>query len=403
VIIVNYDSQAPETFERSIFLAGPTPRSPEVSSWRPEALKILERLGYDGVVFVPEWTDASSKSQLDQRFLHFQAVRWEDKHLNMSDQILFWIPRDMKTMPGLTTNIEFGRWEGSGKIVLGHPKEAPHTSYLDDYANREGITRCNDLEETVRATLKAVRAGSPRTGGERCVPLYIWEKPEFQAWYLSQKKVGNRLDDAKMVWTFRVGKNKERCFMWAIHVKVWIAAEGRFKTNEVILQRPDVFAVVAYIPQTTVGPMDKDFIFGTEVVLVREFRSPGATEDGFIHEVPGGSVMDGDLSPGAKAVEELEEETGLAIPTSRLKVIGSRQLYGTLLTHKAHVFCVRLTDEDRLQLDWMSTIPHGVSKDTEQTFVEIRTVLDLLRSRDVDWANMGMILSTLLDEYWMNG
>lgn len=45
----------PDTFTKSIFLAGPTPRNKdEVESWRPDALKILEDKGFDGVVFIPE-------------------------------------------------------------------------------------------------------------------------------------------------------------------------------------------------------------------------------------------------------------------------------------------------------------------------------------------------------------
>lgn len=42
----------PSNSTKSIFLAGPTPRSKEVQSWRPEALRILKNLGYDGQVYV---------------------------------------------------------------------------------------------------------------------------------------------------------------------------------------------------------------------------------------------------------------------------------------------------------------------------------------------------------------
>jgi len=387
--VVYYEDQAPDHLYKSVFLAGPSPRSSDVASWRPEALALLERLGYDGVVFVPEWR--KGKPEATRRSLQIlqyeQTIDWEDRHLNMADVIMFWIPRDMKTLPGLTTNIEFGRWENSGKIILGHPGDAPHCSYLDHYARAEGVTVCTELEDTVLATIQRLGKGASRTGGERCVPLHIWLRPEFQDWYQTQTKAENRLDDAKMVWTFRVGKNKERYFMWAIHVKVWIAAEGRYKTNEVIVQRPDVFGVVAWYPAANV--------LDTEILLVKEFRSPANTDDGYIHELPGGSVKGNDLESGAKAVEELEEETGLAIPTERLRVLAARQLYGTLLTHKAHVFSVALTDQERLTIDWLSEMPHGVVEDTERTYVEIRTLRDILEKNDVDWANVGMILSAV--------
>jgi hypothetical protein len=52
--------EPPAIFAKSIFLAGPTPRRPEVASWRPDALRILQEAGYDGVVFVPE--DRSGRS-----------------------------------------------------------------------------------------------------------------------------------------------------------------------------------------------------------------------------------------------------------------------------------------------------------------------------------------------------
>lgn len=30
----------------------------------------------------------------------------------------------MKTMPALTTNVEFGAWADSGKVVFGYPENA---------------------------------------------------------------------------------------------------------------------------------------------------------------------------------------------------------------------------------------------------------------------------------------
>ena len=70
--------------------------------------------------------------------------------------ILFWIPRDMKPMPALTTNIEFGMWlvENPHKMVLGFPKGAPSTRYLEYKANQKGIPVFHTLEETVVGVLK---------------------------------------------------------------------------------------------------------------------------------------------------------------------------------------------------------------------------------------------------------
>jgi hypothetical protein len=46
--------QAIELSPPSIFLAGPTPRSGDVTPWRPEALDLLLELGFSGTVLVPE-------------------------------------------------------------------------------------------------------------------------------------------------------------------------------------------------------------------------------------------------------------------------------------------------------------------------------------------------------------
>ena len=55
-MIVNYSDQEIIKGEKSIFLAGPTPREKDIISWRNEAIKILENLGFDGIVYVPEYS-----------------------------------------------------------------------------------------------------------------------------------------------------------------------------------------------------------------------------------------------------------------------------------------------------------------------------------------------------------
>ena len=57
--IIYAPEPAPEAFSKTIFLAGPSPRGKAHRNWRPEALTLLERLGYDGVVFVPLPRDGS--------------------------------------------------------------------------------------------------------------------------------------------------------------------------------------------------------------------------------------------------------------------------------------------------------------------------------------------------------
>ena len=55
-MILNYSNSPVITKDNcpSIFLAGPTPRSNDIKSWREEAIKILEQLEFEGIVYIPE-------------------------------------------------------------------------------------------------------------------------------------------------------------------------------------------------------------------------------------------------------------------------------------------------------------------------------------------------------------
>lgn len=103
----------------------------ELVSWRAEALTLLRT--FDGIVVVPEMPafgvfndDAEAQ------------VRWEHEALSRVDVIAFWIPRDMKLLPGLATNVEFGYYlackahgrRNAAHVVLGYPPDAPKTRYL---------------------------------------------------------------------------------------------------------------------------------------------------------------------------------------------------------------------------------------------------------------------------------
>jgi nucleoside 2-deoxyribosyltransferase len=109
---------------KSVFLAGPTPRNKSVISWRKEAIKLFEEKGFEGVLFIPEATEGIYADYTHQ-------IDWELYHLEKADIILFWIPRDLVTMPAFTTNVEFGFWLKSGKCVYGRPDDSPKNKYLD--------------------------------------------------------------------------------------------------------------------------------------------------------------------------------------------------------------------------------------------------------------------------------
>lgn len=110
---------------QSIFLAGGTPRDANTPSWRPEAIRLLRDKGFTGSVFVPEQTDGQWKNNYDDQ------VEWELKHLELATIIMFWVPRDLDRLPCFTTNVEFGIYLKSGKIVYGRPEYSHKNKYLD--------------------------------------------------------------------------------------------------------------------------------------------------------------------------------------------------------------------------------------------------------------------------------
>ncbi len=392
--IVYTTEEPPQTYSRSIFLAGPSPRQEGQPNWRPEAIRLLEEMGYDGVVYVPLPRNGEWPKSYDS------VASWERKNLDRADCILFWVPRDMGSMIGLTTNIEFGTWYDSGRAVVGYPLDAPHTRYLGLCAKEEAVPLSHTLQETCAAAVKMVQGvfglGSERTGGERDIPLVIWEKQDFLNWYVAQKRAGNRLDSAKIVWNYRVGPLKSRIFLYALHVHVWIGSEGRSKTNEVVIFRPDISTIVAYRH----APVTPKSILNTEIVLIREFRSPASNEDAMVHELPGGSSWKPDEDPTEIAAHEFAEETGFKMDPSRFRYVNRRQIASTLSAHKAHVFAIELSDSemDTIETEAKSGEAHGVIEDTERTYVEIRKFGDIIEQRLLDWSMIGMISEVLLQE-----
>ena len=75
----------------------------------------LARLGFDGAVFVPEPRDGAWTPDYDGQ------ITWEEAGLHRADCILFWVPRDMETLPGLHTNVEF---RGLGGLGQGRARRA---------------------------------------------------------------------------------------------------------------------------------------------------------------------------------------------------------------------------------------------------------------------------------------
>lgn len=374
--IVYAFQEAPASFSKSLFLAGPTPRDSVTPSWRIEALKLLEKLGYDGVVFVPEAADGTWKND------YVGQIEWEEKNLNRSDVILFWVPRNMATMPALTTNVEWGVWHDSGKSVLGFPQDAKSVSYLEYYGKKEAVPISLDLEGTLKLVIEAVGDGALRTGGETLVPLILWKVPSFQSWYSrTVKSPGNRLDGIKVKLLCRAGPQKKFVFLWVAHVNIWVAAENRNKSNEVILGRPDISTMVLLHKSG-------------KVVLVREFRSTVNNGGGFVLELPGGSSWKPGKDPRTVMCDECHEETGFTIDPSRIKIVGERQLASTFSVHRSLLGAAEITDEELAELESRIGSLRAEENETgERVYLEVRSLDELLKDGQVDWTTLGMIFS----------
>lgn len=147
----------------SVFLAGPTPdkRTP-VPSWRPEAARLLAEQ-WTGEQPLTVLSPESRNGQRAERYEH--QVDWETDARASASAILFWIPRDMHTMPGMTTNVEFGLDVTSGRAVLGCPPDCPNPErnrYLIYVAGRHGAPVCTTLADTTAAALALAAAAAAR-------------------------------------------------------------------------------------------------------------------------------------------------------------------------------------------------------------------------------------------------
>ncbi len=152
-MIINYSDQPVKKGLDSIFLAGPTPRDKSVPSWRPDALECLKRLGFDGIVYVPELSSGKAKFNYDDQ------VEWEWDALESAGVILFWVPRNIKTMPGLTTNLEFGSYIKEKNRVYGRPNDAESIKYLDKFFKRFHIEDkiYDNLEDLCAGAIEALK------------------------------------------------------------------------------------------------------------------------------------------------------------------------------------------------------------------------------------------------------
>jgi hypothetical protein len=141
-----------------VFLAGPTPRAGTVPSWRPGAVDLLAELwtGPDPLsVLVPESRGGLRAEHYDDQFA------WETAARAAATVVVFWIPRDLNTLPGFTTNVEFGHDVTTGRVVLGCPPDCPNPErnrYLIALARHYGVPVRDTLRTTLACALDRLRS-----------------------------------------------------------------------------------------------------------------------------------------------------------------------------------------------------------------------------------------------------
>lgn len=380
-------SELPKKISKSIFLMGPTPRDKNVPSWRPEALQILKQLGYNGTVYVPEYEDGPK----DKNFSHSDQIKWERLVMQSVDTIMAWVPRDLDTLPAFTTNVEFGLYCDSNRLIFGHPPEAHKMEYLDWMAEDKKINIHDNLKdlckEAVERTLDA-----PRINGEVYIPSMFWNHSAFQEWYNVQVNAGHKIIYARPLWAFSPyhqlpeGKGKD-LFCFSMLVYVHIPEENRTKVNEFIFGRTPVAQVLLYEPNKT--------ILDTRIAIVKEFRSPAATaKDGFVYELPGGSSST-KKNPYQVILDEIYEETGVKADHSKLLFVNSRQGISTLSIHKVNLFKYELSEKEIENIIKTQDQVRGVAESSERTFTIIKTVQECISENIIDYATLGMILECL--------
>lgn len=387
--IVFSDQSIPKKITKSIFLAGPSPRTKDINDWRHDALSLFEKNKFDGTIFIPVPKERFYGKDDSPDWTYDNQVEWECKARNVSDIILFWIPRDIKNgMPAFTTNIEFGEDIHSGKIIYGRPDNAEKCRYLDKRIVEIKENVFNDLNELIQYGITKLGKGSIRIDGEVNVPLFIWNTEQFQSWYSSVKLNGNKLIDAKLLHHAKFSNGY--LFSFILWVNIWIEKEQRFKPNEFVFSRKDISVILPYYKENN----------ETYFVAVKEFRSPVRNNSGLVYELPGGSSLKPGVDHIINAQHELSEEIGLHVDdVSRFQYVDTKQLCATLSSQVSSLFKIELTQNEfeLIKKSINENKTFGLQDDTEIIYLEIIKLKEIMKY-PFDFSMIGMILGSLINE-----
>ncbi len=385
--IIYSQQPIPNRITKSIFLAGCTNRTEnEGISWRLEAITFLENIGFDGTVFMPEYENTTLNTS--DAFDYAAQIEWEDRCLAIADKVIFWLNRKLDVGRfGLTSNVEFGKWMNSGKVYLGYPPNADKINYLLHHAEKLNIKTFTDLKRMLIEVIDDLGDGAERLGTDVLVPLDVWNHQGFKNWHKGVYDCGNMINDIKIEYTKIVGTNI--LFFITVWADIYIRDENRNKSNEVVFIRSDISSCLLY-------KKDPLNILNSDIVLVREFRTPVNNITGKVWEIAGGSSFKDGLSPSEIITQEIKEELGIDIEPNRLVYHQARQLQATTLSHKSHLFYCEITDEELEYLISQKNIVKGDEISTERTYTEVVKLESILDTEVVDWANIGQIMSILM-------
>ena len=365
------NEEPPAHFSRSIFLLGA-----DGTAWGTAAVQALKTVGFDdGVIFVG---GSESVGGCETEM----SSDWAVEARLMSDVIICFVPPEMSEAEASRFILPVLQWTSSGKLICTGQGKVPQR-LLSEVKVR------TSLEDACSTAWKMVVQGADRSGAERRIPLMIWQTASWSGWYNNLVLAGNRLDGAKIEWSFRVGPNQAFVLFWAVHVDIFVAAEQRNKSNEVVVSRPDIACVLAYLPGKS--------MLDTEIVLIKEFRSPCCNAEMFVCELPGGSSFKPNSDFFQTAADELSEETGIKVAKDRLSRELSRQAVATVSTHLVHLFSCKLTKEEMEMARHSAKdgTAFGNASETEITYIVTMSLAEALESNALDFLTLGMVMQTI--------
>lgn len=382
------DDPFPSMVEKTLFLAGPNDRL-EVGdpirkdTWRHRVVNYLDARRYDLTVFIPFPKEIFYGDTLTHEIDYSLQIQWELDCLDAADIILFYVERTEKNL-GLTTNIEFGRYIDSGRIMYCRPNEALNIRYLDQMILARNKKVYYNLHSVLEDTVSLLGEGALRVDGEARVPLLFWKSEQFQSWYSNLKVAGNRLDG--FIPKLALTCNNE-LFAMAAHVNVYVKAEDRNKSNEWLFGRTlTSYTVPYYIDENK----------KRHYVLIREFRSPVNNSAGYVYEFPGGSSS-ADISPQENAAKELKEECGLEVhDITRFNSLGTYQSFATFSIGLIAAYSIELDKDEFLYIKNLAENSTILGENEEEKItLHLATEKELLEHKyPIDLVTYGLLKLT---------